>query len=220
MIVGGGRLAYYLSKQLLELGITVRLIELDQARCDELAEKLPHALIIHGDGSDKNLLLEEGLAETDAFVALTGFDEENILLSLYAKEVANAKVVTKVDRISFDSLISKLNLDSVIYPCDITAEYILQYVRTKQNAMGNNVENLYKLLGDRVEALEFKIGENAPIVGIELQKMNLKKDLIICGIMHEGKFILPCGESTVSVGDSIIVVTAQKQLNDVADILR
>lgn len=220
MIVGGGRLAYYLSKQLLELGITVRLIELDQARCDELAEKLPHALIIHGDGSDKNLLLEEGLAETDAFVALTGFDEENILLSLYAKEVANAKVVTKVDRISFDSLISKLNLDSVIYPCDITAEYILQYVRTKQNAMGNNVENLYKLLGDRVEALEFKIGENAPIVGIELQKMNLKKDLIICGIMHEGKFILPGGESTVSVGDSIIVVTAQKQLNDVADILR
>lgn len=96
----------------------------------------------------------------------------------------------------------------------------MQYVRTKQNAMGNNVENLYKLLGDRVEALEFKIGENAPIVGIELQKMNLKKDLIICGIMHEGKFILPGGESTVSVGDSIIVVTAQKQLNDVADILR
>ena len=220
MIVGGGTMAYYLARQLLELGISVKLIELDGARCNELAERLPHALVIHGDGSDKNLLLEEGLLNTDAFVALTGFDEENVLLSLYVKEVTNAKVVTKVDRISFNSLISKLNLDSIIYPCDITAEYILQYVRTKQNAMGNNIENLYKLMDDRVEALEFKIGDNAPIVGIPLQEMNLKKDLIICGIIHQGKFILPCGDSTVSVGDSVIVVTAQKKLSDVADILR
>lgn len=220
MIAGGGTIAYYLARQLLDIGVSVKIIELDEKRCNELAEKLPHALIIHGDASDKDLLLEEGLNQTDAFVALTGFDEENVLLSLYAKETTNAKVITKVDHISFHSLISKLNLDSIIYPCDITAEYILQYIRTKQNAMGNNVESLYKLIEDKVEALEFKIGENAPIIGIPIQQINLKSELIICGIIHNGKFILPNGDSIVETGDRIIVVTSQKKLNDVGDILR
>lgn len=220
LIAGGGTIAYYLARQLLDIGVSVKIIELDEARCQELAERLPHALIIHGDASDKNLLLEEGLGQTDAFVALTGFDEENVLLSLYVKETTEAKVVTKVDRISFHSLISKLNLDSIIYPCDITAEYILQYVRTKQNAMGNNVESLYKLIEDKVEALEFKIGETAPIIGIPIQQMNLKSELIICGIIHNGRFILPNGDSVVEAGDRIIVVTSQKKLNDVGDILR
>lgn len=220
IIAGGGTIAYYLAKLMLDVGISVKIIELNEARCNHLAEHLPDALIIHGDASDKNLLLEEGLAQTDAFVALTGFDEENVLLSLYAKEMTDAKVITKVDRISFNELISKLNLDSVIYPCDITAENIVQYVRTKQNAMGNNVESLYKLFEDKVEALEFKIGETAPIIGIPIQEMNLKPELIICGIIHNGRFILPHGESTVEAGDRIIVVTSQKKLNDVGDILR
>lgn len=220
MIAGGGMIAYYLARQLLDVGISVRIIEKNEQRANELAEKLPGALVILGDASDKNLLLEEGIGQTDAFVALTGFDEENVLLSLYAKEVTKAKVITKVDHISFNELISKLDLDSVIYPCDITTEYILQYVRTKQNAMGNNVESLYKIIEDKVEALEFKIGDNAPIIGIPLQEMDLKDELIICGIIHKGKFIIPNGESTVSAGDRIIVVTSQKKLNDVGDILK
>ncbi len=220
LIAGGGTIAFYLAKQLLDIGVSVKIIEQDLKRCNELAEKLPHALIIHGDASDKDLLIEEGLHQTDAFVTLTGFDEENVLLSLYAKETTDAKVVTKVDHISFHSLMDKLNLDSIIYPCDITAEYILQYIRTKQNAMGNNVESLYKLIEDKVEALEFKIGENAPIIDIPIQQMDLKKELIICGIIHKGRFILPNGDSKVSAGDRIIVVTSQKKLNDVGDILR
>lgn len=220
MIAGGGMIAYYLARQLLDVGISVRIIEKNEQRANELAEKLPGALVILGDASDKNLLLEEGIGQTDAFVALTGFDEENVLLSLYAKEVTKAKVITKVDHISFNELISKLDLDSVIYPCDITTEYILQYVRTKQNAMGNNVESLYKIIEDKVEALEFKIGDNAPIIGVPLQEMDLKDELIICGIIHKGKFIIPNGESTVSAGDRIIVVTSQKKLNDVGDILK
>lgn len=220
LIAGGGAIAYYLARQLIEAGINVKIIEKDEARANELAERLPSALVICGDASDKNLLNEEGLASVGAFVTLTGIDEENVLLSLYAKEITNAKVITKIDRNSFNELIGKLDLDTVIYPCDITTELILQYVRTKQNAMGNNVENLYKLVEDKVEALEFKIGENAPIVDIPLQKMNLKDNLIICGILHEGKFIIPNGESTVSVGDRIIVVTSQKKLNDVGDILK
>lgn len=220
MIAGGGTIAYYLARQLLDVGISVKIIEKNEARANELAEKLPNALIILGDASDKSLLFEEGLDNTDAFVTLTGIDEENVLLSLYAKDVTNAKVITKIDHNSFNELIGKLDLDTVIYPCDITTELILQYVRTKQNAMGNNVENLYKLVEDKVEALEFKVGETAPITGIPLQEMELKDNLIICGIIHNGKFILPNGESTVEVGDRIIIVTSHKKLNDVGDILR
>lgn len=220
MIAGGGTMAYYLASQLLEIGVPVTIVELDKKRCDDLAERLPGALIIHGDASDKNLLLEEGIASTGAFVALTGFDEENVLISLYAKETTDAKVITKVDRIEFDNVISKLNLDSVIYPRTITAEYILQYVRTKQNAMGNNVENLYKLVEDKVEALEFKIRENAPLIGIPIRKMSLKPDVIICGINRRGKIILPSGDDVIQPGDRVIVVTSQKKLNDVGDILK
>lgn len=220
MIAGGGTIAYYLARQLLNFGISVKIIERNEQRANELSEKLPDALIIHGDASDKDLLLEEGLASTDAFVAVTGFDEENVLLSLYAKETTNAKIITKVDHNSFNELIAKLDLDSVIYPCDIITENILQYVRANQNAMGNNVESLYKLVEDKVEALEFKVGDTAPIIGIPLQKMDLKDELIICGIIHKGKFILPNGDSTVEAGDRIIVVTSHKKLDDVGDILR
>lgn len=220
MIVGGGTMAHYLAQQLLDTGISVKIIELNEERCNELAEKLPGALVIHGDASDKDILLEEGIADAGAFVALTGFDEENVLLSLYAKEVMNGKIVTKVNRIAFDSLIAKLNLDSVIYPRNITAEYILQYVRTKQNAVGNNVENLYKLVEDKVEALEFKISDTAPILGKPIKELRLKDNLLICGINRRGKIILPSGNDTIKSGDRVIVVTSQKKLNDVKDILK
>ncbi len=220
LIAGGGTIAVYLARLLLDTGVSVKIIEMDEKRCHELAERLPQALIIHGDASDKNLLLEEGLSQIDAFVTLTGFDEENVLLSLYAQETTHTKVITKVDRIAFHSLIAHLNLDSTIYPCDITAENIVRYVRTKQNALGNNVESLYKLVEDKVEALEFKIGQNAPLIGIPIQEMNLKDHLIICGIIHNGKFVLPNGESVLEPGDHIIVLTGQKKLNDVGDILK
>lgn len=220
MLVGGGTMAYYLAQQLLHFGIHVKIIEIDSARCQELAEKLPDALVIQGDATDKELLLEEGLESTQAFVAITGFDEENILLSLYAREISDAKVITKINRIAFDSVIEKLELDSVIYPRHITAEYILQYVRAKQNAVGNNVENLYKLNEDEVEALEFKIGEKAPVVGIPLQDLPLKDNLLVCGINRQGKIRIPRGSDTIQPGDTVIVVTGQKKLDDVGDILK
>lgn len=220
LIAGGGTIAYYLARQLLDVGISVKIIENNEARANELAEKLPNALVILGDATDKNLLFEEGLESTGAFIALTGIDEENVLLSLYAKDVTDAKIITKIDRNSFNELIGKLDLDTVIYPCDITTELILQYVRTKQNAMGNNVENLYMLVEDKVEALEFKISQNAPVIGIPLQQMELKDNLIICGIIRKGRFTIPNGESVIEPDDSIIVVTSHKKLNDVGDILK
>lgn len=219
MIVGGGTIAFYLAQILLDSHIAVKIIERDEARCNELAELLPNAMIIHGDATDKNLLMEEGIATIDAFVALTGFDEENVLLSLYAKEMADIKVITKVDRPIFTELAEGLNLDSIIQQHHITTEHILQLVRAKQNAMGNNIETLYRLFDGEVEAVEFNISQNAQGIGIPLRKMNLKKNLVICGINRGKRFILPDGNTTIQPGDHVIVVAGQTKLNDFKDIL-
>ena len=146
MIVGGGTLSYYLAKILLSMKIRVLIVESNAARCEQLSELLPDATIIHGDGTDKNLLLEEGLTRVESFVTLTNLDEENILLSLFAKKNSNAKLVSKVNRIAFDDIIEGLDIGSVIYPKYITADYILQYVRAMQNSIGSNVETLYQIL--------------------------------------------------------------------------
>lgn len=220
MIAGGGTMAYYLARELLDSKINVKIIEIDEKRCLELVDLLPGAMIIHGDASDRDLLLEEGIESADAFVTLTGFDEENVVLSLYANELTDVKVVTKIDRIIFDELISKLNLDSVIYPHDITVENILQYVRAKQNALGNNIETLYKLCDGRLEALEFKVGDNAPNLGIPLRDIKLKDDLIICAINRREQIILPDGDDTIKSGDRVIVATIHKQFNDFKDIFK
>ena len=179
---------------------------------------IPGAMIIQGDASNRKLLLEEGIDTADAFIALTGFDEENIILSLYAKELSDIKVVTKIDRIIFDDLIAKLNLDTVIYPHDITVENILQYVRAKQNALGNNIETLYRFTNNKLEALEFKVFEGAPNLGIPLKDIKLKSNLIIGAINRREQILLPDGEAHILPGDRVIVVTTQKKLNDFKDI--
>ena len=148
-------------------------------------------------------------------------DEENVFLSLYAKKLSpRCKKITKINRLTLNDIIDDLSVGSIISPKHITAEYILQYVRAKQNAMGNNVETLYKLVEDEVEALEFNISEKAPIIGVPLHRMNLKDQLIICGIIRGEEIILPSGDDIIEAGDRVIVVTSQKKLNDVGDILK
>lgn len=220
LIVGGGTLGYYLAKQLLHMKIKVRIVERDLRRCDELSELLPGAVIINGDGTDKKLLLQSGLPSAEAFVPLTNIDEENIFLSLYAKEQSNAKLVTKVNRFAFDSIIDKLDLGSVIYPKYITADYILQYVRAMQNSIGSNVETLYQILDNKAEALEFSIREHGPVVGVPLMDLSLKKNLLVACINHNGRIIIPRGHDQIGIGDTVIIVTTQKGLQDVNDILR
>lgn len=219
VLVGGGAVSYYLAKQLCDMGISVVILEKDQHRCEELSELLPKARIINGDEIDRDLLLEMGLRETEAFAALTGIDEENIMLSLFAKRHSRAKIITKVNRISFDEIVDNMELGSVIYPKFITSEYIIQYVRAMQNSIGSNVETMYKLIGDRVEALEFSIREDSPVVGIPLQALNLKPNLLICSINHKGKVITPRGQDMMQVGDTVVVVTTNVGLKDVKDIL-
>ena len=219
LIVGGGRVTYYLARLLQDTKIKLKIIERDLARCQELSELLPEAMIIHGDGSDQQLLLEEGISQADAFASLTGFDEENIMLSLYAATKSNAKLITKVNRIAFEDVIDSLNLGSIIYPKLITADSILQYVRAMQNSLGSNIETLYKIADDQVEALEFRVGKDAPMIGIPLEKLRLKRNLLVAGISRNRKSIMPRGKDTLEPGDSVIIVTANKGLKDLKDIL-
>ena len=152
-------------------------------------------------------------------MTLTNMDEENILLALFAKENSKAKLVTKVNRISFDHIIEQLDLGSVIYPKYITTDYILQYVRAMQNSIGSNVETLYHILDNKAEALEFCICENSPVVDIMLKDLKLKSNLLIGCINRKGRIIIPRGNDSIKVGDTVIVVTTQKGLGDIRDIL-
>lgn len=219
MIVGGGTISYYLASRLLSVGIDTKIIEADQQRCEQLSEILPKATIICGDGTDQNLLAEEGIDKVDGFAALTGLDEENILLSLYAKEASRAKVVTKVNRISFNSVLNKLNLDSITYPRLLTADTIIKYARSMNKSMNSNVENLYKLEDGKAEALEFYIKEESKVTGIPLQKLKIKKNILVCSINRSGNIITPGGQDELRVGDSVVVVLTNSRLNDIRDIL-
>lgn len=220
IIVGGGETTYYLAKQLLPMGIGIKIIEQDKERCNELSELLPQAMIIHGDGTDRNLLDEEGLPRIHAFVSWTSLDEENIMLSLYAKSVSKAKTITKVHRISYDEIIDSLDLGSVLYPKNITAEYILQYVRAMQNSIGSNVETLYRLIENKVEALEFRVNEQSELVGVPLKELRLKDNLLIACINRKGIIITPGGQDSIMLGDTVVIVTTNQGFHDLKDILR
>ncbi len=220
LIIGGGTVAHYLAKDLLRVGYRVRIIERDAARCNYLTEVIPGADIINGDGSDESLLLEEGLTYADSVVSLTGLDEENIFLSLFAKKHSNAKLIAKVNKIAFNDVVDSLDIDSVIYPKYLTADYIVQYVRARQNSIGSNVETLYQLFDGRAEALEFSIKDASEVTDVPLMNLNLKPNLLICAINRHGWILTPRGQNMICVGDTVIVVTTNRGLNDIRDILK
>lgn len=219
IIIGGGEIAIYLAQLLAKRGIKVKIIEKDETRCDELFTLLPDATIVHGDASDRETLLEEGVSNVDGVVALTNIDEENILLSLYVKNKSKAKVVTKVNRIDFDEVVNKLDLDSIVNPKFITAEMIVRFVRAMRNTTGSNVERLYSLVKDKVEAAEFIIKTKSAIVGLPLQKIHFKKNVLIAGILRGDKMIIPRGNDTIEIGDSVVVVSRVIGLHDITDLL-
>lgn len=220
MIVGGSTIAYYLARRLLSAGVSTKIVESNPARCEQLSELLPEATIICGDGTDQNLLLQEGIDNVQGFAALTDLDEENILLSLYAKKVSKAKVVTKVNRTSFNTVLEDLKLDSIIYPRTLTAESIIKYARSMNNSLHINVENLYKLEDGRVEALEFLIKEEDPkITNIPLMDLPIKKNILVCCINRQNSIIIPGGQDVLQPGDSVVVVMTGERLQDISDIL-
>ena len=200
IILGGGKISFYLAQRLLKAGIGVKIIEKNPARCNELSELLHEA---HADG----------------VIALMDYDEENILISMYVRNVSRAKIITKVNNTHFDTIVDQLNIECVINPKKIAGEYIARYIRAVQNSLGSNVETLYRLNEGRVEALEFRAKSSSRVTNIPLSRLNLKDDLQIICIARKGKIILPTGADSVMPDDSVVVVTRHKGLKDLDDIL-
>lgn len=220
IIIGGGVMGYYLADMLIKSGISVKIIEQKKERCEELSYLLPKATIINGDGTDNALLLEEGIEHADSVVALTNIDEENIILSLFARSKTKGKLITKINRIEYDDVIRKLDLDTIIYPKTLTAENVLRFVRAKNNSLNSsNIETMHFILDGKVEALEFQIREASPIVGKTLFDLRIKKNVLIACISRNGKTIIPRGQDTVEIGDTVIIVTTNVGLKDINDIL-
>jgi trk system potassium uptake protein TrkA len=218
MIVGGGMIASYIGSRFAGSDVNVKIVEQSRERCEELSTLLPDSLIIHANGSDNNVLIEEGIDTTDAFASLTNLDEENILLSLYAQKRCKAKVFTKITRITFDDIIHEMNLGVVLNPKLLTADRIIQYVRAKQNSLGSNVETLYKLVGNKVEAMEFRVKTDDKYVGVPLEQLITKENTLVGCINRKGKIIIPNGKDTIQIGDTVIIVTTSFGLDDLSDI--
>ena len=219
IIIGGGRTSYYLAEQLLKQHIDVSIIEINKEAADEIAALLPAANVILGDGTDHQLLAEEGLKEADAFCCMTGIDEENIIASLYANTVSpDIKTITKVSRSELAYLAKPLGMDTVVTPKKIAANLIISYVRAKQNSQESNVLTLYKIADGKAEALEFAVGEECDMVDIPLKDLTLANDVIIATINRKGKIISPRGMDSMQVGDTVIVVTTRIGLNHLNDI--
>ena len=215
MICGGGRVAYYLASQLCNLGMNVKIIERNRERCEELCELLPKATIINGDATEHDLLIEEGIEKTDAFIALTGMDEENIIMSLFASKQSVSKVIVKINEDRRAMMIDELGLDSIVSAKTATADAILGYVRARRNSQCSaNVETMYQLLDGRVEALEFIIKSENAYTGVPLKDLNLKVNNIIACIARGRKIIIPNGDDSIQVGDSVVIITMTKQIRD------
>ena len=220
MIIGASKAAYYLAKELLNMGISVKIIEKEKENCESLSVKLPKAIIINGDGTDPDILKEEGIETVKSFIPLTGIDEENIMLTLYAKQVSKAKVVTKINRVNYKQVINNLDLGSLVYPKYITSEAIIAYVRAKKNSMGSNIETLYHMFDSRVEAIEFIVEENSKVSGVPIKDLKLKKDVLISFINHNGHIIIPTGNDEIEDGDTVMIVTKNTGFTGIDDIVR
>ena len=220
IICGGGRVAYYLSVQLCSIGMQVKIIERDEARCEDLCELLPKATIINGDATDHDLLIEEGIEDADAFVALTGMDEENIITALFAKSQGIDKIIAKVNEDRRARMVEEFGIDSIVSAKTATADAILSYVRARKNSQASaNIETMYQLVDEQVEALEFIIKSETRYTGIPLKDLSLKSNNLIACIARKRQIIIPGGDDHMEAGDSVIVVTMDKGIEDIEDIL-
>ena len=220
MIAGGGEIAHYLCTRLAEEGVHFTVIEKNRAVCDELCTNFPAATVIHGNAGDQETLLEEGLDRVDAFVALTNMDEENILLSLFAKRTGTRKIVTKIKRFDFLDLINHLDLDTTIYPKNITADLIVRHVRAMKNTIGSNVETLYNIIQGKIEASEFIVKENSPIVDKPLSELHFRDNLLVAAILRDNKVIIPRGHDRILPHDHVVIVSELMALHDISDVLK
>ena len=218
-ILGGGRIAQYLAWMLADVGTRVTIVEKNEAKCLTLAEKLPKATIIRGDGTDHHLLESEGIFHCDAFIALTDRDEENLLMALTAKRYGVKKVVPKMSRLGYLDIVSLTGLDSVVSPKAIVAGQISSYVRGLANSQGSAVESLHSILGGAMEAVEFTATNATHFLDRPLSDLHFRKGLLVAAIVHDGKMVIPNGHSKIHAGDRVIVMAKKLFLQDLNDIL-
>ncbi len=220
IICGGGHVCFYLAAQLLKVGMQVKIIERNEKRCEELCELLPKATILHGNAADHDLLLEEGIGDADAFVALTGMDEENIIMAFFAKTIGVPKIIAKVNEDMRAQMIEGLGIDSIVSAKSATADEIMGYVRARNNSYSSaNVETMYHLVQGKVEALEFIIKKECEYTQLPLKDLPIKKNNLIACIGRKRDVIIPNGDDHLEAGDSVIVVTKDHIVSSFRDIL-
>ncbi len=218
LIIGGGKIAYYLARHMADTGVDVKIIEQNENRCLELSEALPRTTVICGDGTDRATLQEEGLDSSDACVVLTGIDEENIIVSLFARSLGVDKVITKIDRISFVDMVESVGIDSFVSPKEITANRIVRYVRSMQVSGESNIKTLYKIVNNQAEALEFSIPAKTSYTDVPIKNLQTKRGILFASIIRHGRVIIPGGDDHLEAGDSVIIVTNNEFIRNFEDV--
>lgn len=219
MVLGASRTAVFLSRLLLKSGNDVKIIDVNKKLCKEISEILPDATVICADGMQQEILLEEGIGGMDAFVALTGFDEQNILISYFAAQQNVSKVIPKVNKREFDSIISRMGLDTVVSTKRVVCDVVLRYARALQNSLGSNIETLYKLMDDKTEAIEFNVNSEFEYVNVPLKELKIKKDILIGGILRGRKAIIPIGDDVIMPNDNVIIIAANQKITNLSEII-
>lgn len=219
MILGGSKTAFYLAKMLENAGTDVKIIERSETACKNLRDYLSKTVIINGDGAQQEVLFEEGIRSVDAFVSLTGMDEENILISFFASSINVPKVIAKVNRDELSAMAHKLGLDCIVSPKKIISDILVRYARALQNSLGSNVETLYNLMDGAAEALEFNVHPSSGVIGVPLKELKIKKNILIAGILRDRTPIIPAGDDCILEGDTVVVIAANHKLSDLSDIL-
>lgn len=207
MIIGGSRTAKYLAQRLIRSKVKLTIIEKEEKRCLELSESLPDATIVHGNGTVQELLIEEGIRKMDAVVTLTGMDEENLIVSMFADFIGVPKSVTKINRTEYNNVYENKGIDSIVSPKLLTTNEIIRYVRAMDDTTGGSVVTLYRIVDGKAEALEFSVKNDAPYIGIPLHKLRLKPDILIASIIRARRVIIPSGSDEIQKGDTVIIVT-------------
>ena len=219
IVLGGGTISRYLLSQLYGSGIAIKVIEKNEDVCARISSAYPRAGLVLADGRKSNILTEEGLESADAFVALTGDDDDNVITSMYAMSMGVKKVVTKITEGHIIRMLESSNLDSVVQPSAIATQHVVQYVRSMQNAYDISIDALYYTFDGKVEILEFKISGSPRYLNTPLKNLHISHDALIASIIHEGKCIIPSGDDVISSGDSVIVATVRSGIVRPEDVL-
>jgi trk system potassium uptake protein TrkA len=218
IIVGGGRITLYLADIIGKLGIHVKIIEKDAERAVELTESLPHSMVINGDGTDEELLVSEGISDTDAFISLTDKDEYNLLTALYAAQLGVPHSIAKINRISYNGIVRNLGVESIVSPADITADIIGRFVRALYNTIGSEFVAMYKIVGGKAEALQFSVNDEADFLNVKLKNLRLKPNVLIACIARKGSIIIPSGDDVLNRGDNVVIVANGESFYNLSDI--